>query len=347
MNRDEFKKAFDPALVAFLREQIDIAKAHIKDETIQAALEQMYDMFGERGKRVRPYVLYLMYTSAGGTVRHDWVQAGIASELQHAFALIHDDIIDRGDTRHDIATAHEVMSKGLTTRGVERDVQHLANAQAMLIGDLVLSWSHLALGQLESKYSARTQSLFQDMAVKLIVGEMMDVSFPYRDNVDDEEVTVRDQFKTAADTFVYPMLMGASLAGREEQFASFCKQFGNCMGEVFQIQDDILDVLGGEGKPPFADVREHQHTYLTQYILRSGSERDKKTLQTFFSGKKASSSVQTQVQKLVSNPSVIATAKADSIAKLAEAKQAIHRAGFENSYEQLWLEAVGYFEQRF
>jgi geranylgeranyl diphosphate synthase type I len=288
-----------------------------------------------------------MYKSAGGNKDEEAIVAGIGSELQHAFALIHDDVCDRGDIRHGLKTVQELVKEKYAERGVTSDVEHLANSQAMLIGDQVLSWSYAALNPLKNKYKDHVITHFQDMAIKVVAGEMMDISYPSRQNVSDQELNKRDLFKTAADTFVHPMLMGAVLAGRENEHKKFCRAFGSLMGEVYQIQDDILDIVGEEGTPEHSDIREHQHTFLTQYVLKHGSNEEKDILKVFFSGKEADSDNESEVLKIVSKDDVLNYAKSESAKRIKQAKSELRAQRFPEEYETLWLETINFFEKRF
>ena len=347
MDRTHFIKQFNPAYSKYLRQRVEQAKDYFEDEIIKNAIERVYEIFGKQGKRVRPYTLYLMYKSAGGKKDEDAIITGIGSELQHAFALIHDDVCDRGDIRHGLKSIQVVVKEQLSAQGITFDIEHLANCQAMLIGDLTLSWAYAALNPLENPNKDRVVFHFQEMAIKEVSGEMMDISFPSRHNVADSELNKRDLFKTAADTFVYPMLMGAVLAGKEKELGPFCEQFGSLMGEVYQIQDDILDIVGEAGTPEFSDIREHQHTFLTQYVLSHGSKEDRSVLVKFFSGGDANPENEKQVLSIVSKPAVLDFAKAESTKRINQAKEELQKAGFAAEYEALWLDVVGFFEKRF
>lgn len=347
MDRAQFIKKFNPAYSKYLRARLQEAKNYFEDDIIIDALERVYEIFGLQGKRVRPYMIYLMYKSAGGKKDEEAIITGIGSELQHAFALVHDDVCDRGHIRHGLKTVQELVKDKYIKRGITSDIEHLANSQAMLVGDQVLSWSYAALNPLESKYKDRVTACFQDMAIKVVAGEMMDISFPSRQNVSDQELNKRDLFKTAADTFVNPMLMGAILAGKEDEYKTFCRTFGSLMGEVYQIQDDILDIVGEEGTPEHSDIHEHQHTFLTQYVLMNGSTEEKNILKIFFSGNEADPYNETDVLKIVSRPNVLDYAKSESEKRLKKARKKLQDRHFPKKYEDLWLDAISFFENRF
>lgn len=347
MDRKQFIEKFDPEYSAYLRERVDQAKSYFEDDILKDAVERVYEIFGKSGKRIRPYALYLMYKSAGGQKDDDSIIAGIGLELSHAFALISDDICDRGDIRHGVQSIQELVKERLATKGITFDIEHQANCQAMLVSSLTLSWAYAALNPLDNPYKERIVLHFQEMSIKEVSGEMMDISFPARSNVADQELNKRDLFKTAADTFVYPLLLGAVLAGKEKELGPFSEKFGSLMGEVYQIQDDILDIVGEAGTPEYSDIREHQHTFLTQYVMSQGNDEEKKILEKFFSGREADADNEKEVLKIVSKPQVINFAKAESDRRIDQAKQELNSVGFSKEHEALWLGIVGFFERRF
>ena len=338
---EHFKQAFDPLFAAFLRNKIDATVPLLNEVSVAAGLEQTAAIFGEEGKRIRPYMLYLAYVSARGKDIEDAMMAGISIELQHAFALVQDDIIDRGMVRHGQQTVHETIRSHLSGADAER----IANAQAMLIGDLLSSWSYAAMHTLTTPRKVELVRLLQQMVERVIIGEMMDVSFLRLVTVTDADLSKRDALKTASYTFTYPTLIGMNLAGKDKQYRSFCEQFGHYVGEAYQIQDDVLDVIGEVGEPGGSDITEHQHTYLTQYIRRRGDQYEMSVLDTFFSDAVDTDNEQ-EVLRIVSQPDVLQAAQAEIERCLRKAHQVVHEAGFSDEYTAQWLGIVELLERR-
>lgn len=346
MDRQQFVKVFDPVYSKFLREKLDETKSFSDDVVLKGALERVYEIFLPSGKRVRPYGLHLMYKSAGGG-DDDILMACVASELQHAFALVHDDIIDKGDIRHGIKTIQEYVNDELNAGDFAGDTMHQANAHSMLIGDLMLIWAGEAMNLIEHNNKTRIMTLYQEMARKSVTGELLDISIQARQSVSDTELDRRDVLKTAADTFINPLLIGAALADKEDVYERFCKKFGTLMGEVYQIQDDILDILGEEGTPEYSDIKEHQHTFLTQYVFNNGSTENQETLRKFFSREGDAGEVERQVLQILSSDRLINYAQQEAEARLNEAKKELRDARFAKEHEDLWLEVISFFERRF
>lgn len=340
----EFKHVFNPTFSSFLRTKINEVKLYTQDPVLHAALEQTYLMFAERGKRIRPYAAYLMHKTATGLDDDEVLKLGMGLELLHAFALVQDDLIDNGEARHGVTTIHECIAQELRSRGVEANVDHLARSQAMLVSDLIYAWSHAVIGDIKSPCKDRLLVQLQEMMVKVIAGEMIDVGMPIRQVVSNQELVERDALKTASYTFEYPLLMGATLAGHEDEYMAFCHEFGREMGVVYQIQDDLLDIIDEESE--HSDIREHQHTYLTQYVFAHGSKANRKELEVFFSGATVDAMNEARVLALVSAPEVIEATKAELRTRLKSAKQIIRDVSFADEYKSEWLNVVGLFERR-
>lgn len=346
MNSEEFKKTFNLEFSKFLKERIEKTKSYFEEYKILSALDKIYKMYAFEGKRIRPYALYLMYISAGGQDKHDPMVAGIANEMEHVFALVHDDIIDRSDVRHGSETTQKYIKDSLVKEGLKKEAEHLGNAYAVLVGDLILGWSFNAINSLNNEHRDRASFYFQEMVNEVISGEIIDISLIGKEKVSTNVLDKRDAMKTSSDTFVYPMLIGATIAGKEDKYETFCKKFGSIMGKVYQIHDDLLDIVGEEGLADYSDIDERQHTFLTQYIFKKGADGDRMALEKFFARDEG---VQREtIIKILSSPEVVGFAKQESNRLLAEAREMLNReVDISEKNKQLWHGLIGFFEQRF
>lgn len=233
------------------------------------------------GKRVRPYLCSLMAMKARQASR-DVIAIYCALELFHAFCLIHDDIIDHGDKRHGVATLNARHEQFLHHHKRAGDRRHIANAEALLVGDLLISFVFNLLNQYNGTQKRRVLELFYDMAQRVILGQMLDVDTTTRLDVSKDIIEQKMRLKTAEYTFVYPLRIGCVLSNRTgPEVDSFCDTFGTALGLAYQIQDDLLDILPNTKtkKSIFSDIREGQHTLLTYHVLHHGKQAHKKMLQ--------------------------------------------------------------------
>jgi geranylgeranyl diphosphate synthase, type I len=218
------------------------------------------------GKLLRPRFAYWGFVGAGGDLADPrLVDLGAAIELTHAFALIHDDVMDGSDVRRHQPTVHRrfaALHGELGWRGEERRV---AEGFAILLGDLAFVYST----QLLCGAPPRVCELFDEMRIELHVGQYLDLVCAASGSFDDPMVSDIARFKTAKYTVERPLHLGAALAGTDV-FDAALSRFGLAVGEAFQHRDDLLGVFGHPeetGKPCGDDLRTGKMTLLLQRAL--------------------------------------------------------------------------------
>ena len=206
------------------------------------------------GKRIRP-VLTLEFARLGGIDWHLALPYGCALELVHNYSLIHDDLpcMDDDDLRRGRPTNHKVFGE----------------ANAVLAGDGLLTAAFetmLAPGQKlpPERVLAAAGILARAAGGRgMVGGQVLDMAGEGR-ALGLTEVEELQRLKTGA-LIRAAVEMGCAVAGgAEEQREALCR-YADCLGLAFQIQDDILDVVGDEatlGKPIGSDVRSDKTTFV-------------------------------------------------------------------------------------
>lgn len=208
--------------------------------------------------------------------------AACALEFFHLFALIHDDIMDHGRERHGVPTAHRRIAEALQAQG-RRESEHVGTAQAIIIGDLLFSWSVEALQRAPFPEAVRAEAfrLFFSMSDEVMVGQMLDIDLTTRATSSEAEIRQKMLLKTAGYTFIKPLQIGVALGQGTAAHHAFAQTFGEALGLAFQIQDDLQDAFATveeTGKTPLSDIRDHQHSFLTQGLLDRGTDADRALL---------------------------------------------------------------------
>lgn len=197
------------------------------------------------GKRIRPVFCLLSTTAAGGNPSNALpVAAGI--ELLHNFTLMHDDIQDRSELR----------------RGRETVWQHWGEAQAINAGDATFALSQLAvfdaaIAGLDANTVADLAVEFNRMTLKIVEGQVLDLGFEKRMDVQPDEYLTMISGKTAA-IVSFASWAGARIAGCDDSTADRWAELGRLLGLGFQIRDDYLGIWGDAadtGKQPGDDIR--------------------------------------------------------------------------------------------
>lgn len=273
MELSEFKKIIDKHLIEFLDSKF-IKLAPNSNKEILDIFNQL-KIISSDGKRIRPYIAYLSYKASEGNDDIEIVKLLTFIEVFHLFCLIHDDIMDKADERHGVKTIHKFLA--------ESSYQDYGNSQAILVGDLMLSWSFEILRKnCPSDIEAKSiQEIFQKMVDEVSLGQMLDLNLKKNKTATDKEIIQKMLLKTAGYSFINPFLIGAALAGNSDE--EFYTDLGTHLGLAFQIQDDLIDIEGGQsGKTTFNDISEHQPTLISNYVLENGSHKQKELLNNKF-----------------------------------------------------------------
>lgn len=227
------------------------------DNTPQILHKAMkYSLFAG-GKRVRP-ILAMAAAEAVGAEPAGVLPLAVALECIHTYSLIHDDLpaMDDDDLRRGKPTAHKVFGE----------------AVAILAGDALLTFAFGLLSSPRVMRVYRPDRLLTVIAElgraagpeELIAGQVLDITSEGRSvGIDTVDAIVRR--KTGA-LIRASLVCGATLSGAEHEQVEMLREYGENLGAVFQIKDDLLDLEGDPvrlGKAVGKDERRGKATYPT------------------------------------------------------------------------------------
>ena len=199
-----------------------------------------------------------------------------ALELVQASALIHDDLMDRSDTRRGEPAVHRRFEARHTAGGWRGGAAAFGDSVAVLLGDLALVWSDelLHASGVAPEDLARARPVFDEMRTEVTVGQYLDLLTQATGDTSVELAGKVARYKSAKYTVERPLLFGAALAGAPPELSAAYSAFGLPLGEAFQLRDDVLGVFGDPsetGKPAGDDLREGKRTALVALALREAS----------------------------------------------------------------------------
>jgi geranylgeranyl diphosphate synthase type I len=228
---DAVRSQLEPVLAGYLRDRR--AELATMDPSAATLAEELVRLVRAGGKRLRPALAYWSHRAAGGEPGEPILRAGVALELLHTAAIVHDDLMDRSETRRGVPATHVRFAKEAP---VGADPDAFGTAAAVLVGDLALVLSDRALrtsgfGQGEL---ARASIWFDRMRVQMAAGQFLDVS-----GANDRGRV--SSLKSSSYTTEGPILLGAALAGSDPGTEGSLLAFGRLVGQAFQLRDDVLD----------------------------------------------------------------------------------------------------------
>lgn len=223
-------------------------------------LAQVLNHIKQRGgKRMRP-ILILLLAKNYGSVSDVTQNAAVGLELLHTASLVHDDVVDESEQRRGQASVNANYN----------------NKVAVLVGDFILSTALLYVSYTKSETIVRKLA---ELGRTLSDGEILQLSNIRNNDISEEVYYEVIKRKTAA-LFEACAAIGALSAGASADEVEEAKSFGQNLGIIFQIRDDIFDYYNSEeiGKPTGNDMKEGKLTLPVIYALNSTGDKEMITL---------------------------------------------------------------------
>ena len=197
------------------------------------------------GKRFRPQLVYLASELGGEVDEERLLKAALVMELTHVASLYHDDVMDEADVRRSAPSANS----------------RWGNSIAILIGDYLFAKASILVADLGADYVRLQAETF----TRLVQGQIAETRGP-----ETGEVPLEHYLLIAASA-----LFGAMIAGAPQGIRDALAAYGEEVGLVFQLSDDIIDITSDvAGKTPGTDLREGVPTLPTLLLEASNDPAD-------------------------------------------------------------------------
>ena len=243
------------------------------NKIIKSLLKDFIDL-NSNGKYIRATLIGLAYNNY--IKKDDYLDLAVAYETFQTSVLVHDDITDKAGTRRNKKTIHTRIKEKYNDLDKD-DVYDFSNALATWTGNLgyFITNKLIVDSYKNNKYLSNIISKYNDIVIKTIKGEIIDIDLPFESKylnylTKEEDVLDIYRLKTAHYTIIGPYELGLSIVGKE--ISKELKQALEYIGICFQIKDDILGVFGDSkiiGKPNLSDVEECKQTILYTYTLKT------------------------------------------------------------------------------
>lgn len=229
--------------------------------------ERVRPLLEAGGKRLRAK-LCLLFANSGDAPREDRIHIAAAIELLHLATLVHDDVLDAADMR----------------RGAPTISYQEGNKVAILSGDYLFAKTFDLISRTGNTMYLQ---IFTKVIIALVEGEFLQMS-DYANLHQELDSYLDKTKKKTADFMEAAVELGARLGGYEDEQIKMAKEFGQGIGMLFQITDDMMDYSGQSvktGKPTGLDLQDGLLTYpLLSIITQDNISFIKEQLQGILDG---------------------------------------------------------------
>jgi geranylgeranyl diphosphate synthase type I len=287
------------------------------------------------GKRVRPVLFCIGYLGFSGKAPAGLYRSALSLELLHDFMLVHDDIIDKSDTRRGLPSMHNLLGRSLS-RKEKFDGEDLA----IVIGDVMYAMGLDAFLAVKENPANKEAALKKLISAALYTGsgEFIELLLGAKpiEQVSQKDIYKIYDYKTANYTFASPLTMGSTLAGAGKNQTNKLFSYGMLLGRAFQIKDDIIGTLGKEkdtGKSNISDIKEAKRTLLIWYAFNHARGKDKALIAKAMRGDILSHSAPANIRRIIADSGALDYAKKQIKSLFSAAQGHLRGLGMDKRYK--------------
>ena len=266
----EIKERVEKELDKYFDEKITKAEDNVSKEALKFL--KNYTLRG--GKRIRVGFLVYGY-GCFKEINGDIIRASMVMELMQSYLLIHDDIMDKDDTRRGEDSMHVMYEKNYDFK----DKKHFGMSMAICVGDLAAALANEIILDSNFKNKDEVVNVMNKILEKVAEGQMLDLIYGNKnvEDVNEEDVMLVNRMKTATYTVEGPLHLGALLAGVNDERLKPLLEYGVILGKAFQVRNDINDVFLSDkiGKDKGSDLMEGKRTLLIIKTLENCNKKEK------------------------------------------------------------------------
>ncbi|MFW9924574.1 MAG: polyprenyl synthetase family protein, partial [Candidatus Thorarchaeota archaeon] len=267
------------------------------------------------GKRVRPFLTKTAFDAVSGAdTEGNIFRAALAIELLHNGSLLHDDVIDKDETRRGKPSFHVVFRELYNKR--KNDSQDKANdfgeAMSIFAGDICFPYAIESIIQsgFPSELALKALHAFSQGFKDVIDGVIIETGDTVEPNSTRANYDKMVYLKTGA-LIRKAVEIGAILGRGSDSQIKALTDYCIGIGKAFQIQDDILGIFGDPdelGKPVGGDIRENKQTILRIITMENANEEQKQKLSSLMGKEEITDQELEEIKKLFTDTGALKAA---------------------------------------
>lgn len=276
-----YQQKLEPMLRAFLDRQVEAAGQI--SPFCRDLVSLLREFILRKGKRIRPALVYYgAHCFAAGDDKA-LLQASISVEILHNYLIILDDLMDGDILRRGQPSFHLRYSE-LPVAFPGPQPEAYGTALAIIAGNLAcwMAVEALSTAPFPPDRKIRALAKISEVSLQVGYGQWLDVLSAVRQDFREEDVLQINRLKTGCYSIEGPLHLGGLLVGATEEDLQAFEEYAVHLGQVFQIQDDLLGLFGQEeqlGKPVGSDLRQGKKNLLIVKALEMATPEDSALLQ--------------------------------------------------------------------
>ncbi len=290
------------------------------------------------GKRIRPVLFCIGYLGFSKKTPPGLYRSALSLELLHDFMLVHDDIIDKSDTRRGKPSMHSLLNRYLMPG---KKAKFSGEDLTIVAGDVMYSMALDAFLSVKEDMRRKEDALRKLISAALYTGsgEFIELLLGIKpiEKVTREDIYKVYDYKTANYTFASPLNMGATLAGADPGQVKDLFSYGMLLGKAFQIRDDIIGTFGEEketGKSNLTDIKEAKRTLLIWHAFNHAEKKDRLIIKRIMEGKTARITELVKIRRIIVDTGALLYAENQIKYLLSKANVELNRLRMDKRYKQ-------------
>ncbi|MFC1708557.1 polyprenyl synthetase family protein [Candidatus Omnitrophota bacterium] len=301
--------------------------------------KNLQDFVLRDGKRIRPILFVIGYKGFAKRVASNLFASALSIELLHDFLLVHDDIIDKSDTRRGKPAMHTMFNRYCNKY---KNIKFNGQDLAIIAGDILYAMSIDAFLSIKEKSERKEKALkrFIMSTVQTGGGEFIELIYGVNDidKITEKDILRVYDYKTAYYTFSAPLSIGAMLAGANKNQINKLTQYGLYLGRAFQIKDDVISMFRSIkeiGKSQLADLQESKKTLLLWHTYHNSNKKDKLLIKKILSKKSVNKSDLFCMRRIMKTSGTLDYAKREISKLIEKSKDIIASSVINKKYKNL------------
>jgi geranylgeranyl diphosphate synthase type I len=315
----------------------DLDRAYSLSKVSPLLSRSIKDFTLRKGKRLRPLLFVIGYLGFAKGRAPYLYKTAVSFEFLHDFLLVHDDIVDKADTRRGKPSMHKMFENYLKRfKNIKFNGQDLA----LIVGDVIYARAIESFLSIKENTGRKEKALrkFINSAIRTGIGEFTELLSGIKniEKVSRQDIYRIYDYKTASYTFASPLSCGAMLAGADEKQTNKLYKYGIYLGRGFQIKDDISGMFSEEkeiGKSALTDLQEAKKTILIWYAYHNSTKKDKATIRKVLAKNKVKRGDLLKMRKIIRLSGALDYAKGEISNLLRKAQDIIKSSRMHKKYK--------------